>query len=123
MADTNRTSLFSVEAFLVSREDGGLVQEKLGYEMRMAPKFAASLIIWLAGLIVGLVVLVFGALLHSLLLVRGSLLLIAGATTAGAAFRLLAFQASGGGWYARISVGVRLLAAAVLVYAAARFHF
>ena len=90
----------------------------------MAPKFAASLIIWLAGLIVGMVVLVFGALVHSLLLVRGALLLIAGATTAGAAFRLLAFQASGGmGWYARISVGVRLLAAAVLVDAAARFHF
>jgi hypothetical protein len=90
----------------------------------MAPKFAASLIIWLAGLIVGMVALVFGALLHSPQLVRGSLLLIAGATAAGAVFRLLAFQAPGGmGGYARISVGFRLLAAAVLVYFAARFHF
>jgi hypothetical protein len=90
----------------------------------MAPKFAASLIIWLAGLTGGMVMLVFGALVHSLPMVRGSLLLIAGATAAGAAFRLLAFQASGGmGWYARISVAVRLLAAAVLVYVAVRFHF
>jgi hypothetical protein len=90
----------------------------------MAPTFAASLIIWLAGLIAGMVVLVLGALVHSLPLVRGSLLLIAGATAAGATFRLLAFQVTGGmGWYARISVGVRLLAAAVLVYVAARFHF
>jgi hypothetical protein len=90
----------------------------------MAPKFAASLIVWLAGLAVGMVMLAFGALVHSLLLVRGSLLLIAGATAAGAAFRLLAFRASGGiGWYARISVGVRLLVAAVLVYVAGRFHF
>jgi len=46
--------------------------------------------------------LLFGALVHSLPLVRGSLLLIAGATAAGAACRLLAFQATGGmGWYAR----------------------
>jgi hypothetical protein len=90
----------------------------------MAPKFAASLIIWLAGLILGMVVLVFGAMVHSQLLVRGSLLLIAGATAAGALFRLLAFQASGGiGSYARVSVSFRLLAAAVLVYFAARFHF
>ena len=90
----------------------------------MAPKFAASLIIWLAGLIVGMLVLVFGAMVHSPLLVRGSLLLIAAATAAGAVFRVLAFQEAGGmGWHARISVGFRLLAAAVLVYFAARFHF
>jgi hypothetical protein len=90
----------------------------------MAPNLATSLILWLVGLVIGMILLVFGAVVHSLLLVRGSLLLIAGATAAGAVFRMLAFQAAGSmGWYARMSIGFRLLAAAVLVYFAARFHF
>jgi len=86
--------------------------------------FSVPLIAWLVGSLPGLVILAVAVVEHWLPLLRVALLVVGVSVAAGAITRMLLLQAAHVMYgYARISVGLRVALALVLVYLAAKVHF
>lgn len=84
-----------------------------------------TVIVNLAGYLVGFSIALIGAFVHSLILLRVGLLLVALGVAAGGAFRLQAWASLGKRPppYGVISIGLRLAAAIALLIIAVRVHF